>query len=343
MEKNPSILIIYTGGTIGMIKDSTTDALIPFNFKNVLKYIPLLKNFKGKLESFTFKKIIDSSNMNPGVWIELVKVIEKNYYKYDGFVVLHGSDTMSYTASALSFMIENLDKPIILTGSQLPIGLIRTDGRENLVASIEIASATIKGKPIIQEVAIFFENHLYRGNRTHKFNAENFGAFMSENYPTLADVGVHIKYNTPYHYKHLKKQIKFHTSLDTNIAVLKLFPGINKNTVQSILNIKDLKAMILETFGAGNAPTDKWFISCLADAIKRGIIIYNVTQCKGGAVEPGKYETSVILQRIGIIGGADITTEAAVTKLMFLLGQKFPHKKIKLFLQQSIRGELTEG
>lgn len=337
----PSILIIYTGGTIGMIKDPKTNALVPFTFKNVLKYIPLLRNFNGKLESYTFKNVIDSSNMNPGVWVELVKVIEKNYKKYDGFVVLHGSDTMAYTASALSFMIENLSKPIILTGSQLPIGLIRTDGRENLVTSLEIASAMTNNKPIIQEVAIFFENHLYRGNRTHKFNAENFGAFMSENYPTLADVGVHIRYNTPYLYKQNKKSVQFHISLNTNIAVLKLFPGINENTVQSILNIKGLKALILETFGAGNAPTDKWFITCLADAIMRGVIIYNVTQCKGGAVEPGLYETSVTLQKIGVIGGADITTEAAITKLMFLLGQDMSAAKIKQLLQLSIRGELT--
>ncbi|OFX25486.1 MAG: L-asparaginase 1 [Bacteroidetes bacterium GWA2_31_9] len=341
-SKEKSILIIYTGGTIGMIKNEA-NVFVPFNFDNLLKYIPLLKNFPAKIDSFSFENPIDSSNVNPDFWKKLVEVIYSNYDNYNGFVVLHGSDTMAYTASALSFMLENLNKPVILTGSQLPIGLIRTDGRENLIASLEIASATDNnGKPLISEVCIYFENFLFRGNRTHKYNAENFKAFISPNYPALAEVGINIKYNNQ---NIQKKGIDFlipHYELDNNIAVLQLFPGINQNVVKSILNIPDLKAVILETFGSGNAPTDEWFIIQIRDAIKAGIIVINISQCESGSVEQGKYETSVQLRDIGVIGGKDMTTESAISKLMYLLGLGLNKKDIEKLIPISLRGELSE-
>lgn len=340
--KEKSILIIYTGGTIGMIKNEA-NVFVPFNFDNLLKYIPLLKNFPAKIDSFSFENPIDSSNVNPDFWKKLVEVIYSNYDNYNGFVVLHGSDTMAYTASALSFMLENLNKPVILTGSQLPIGLIRTDGRENLIASLEIASATDNNeKPLISEVCIYFENFLFRGNRTHKYNAENFKAFISPNYPALAEVGIKIKYNNQ---NIQKKGIDFlipHYELDNNIAVLQLFPGINQNVVKSILNIPDLKAVILETFGSGNAPTNEWFIIQIRDAIKAGIIVINISQCESGSVEQGKYETSVQLRDIGVIGGKDMTTESAISKLMYLLGLGLNKKDIEKLIPISLRGELSE-
>lgn len=342
MNQRPSILIIYTGGTIGMIKDEQTGALSPFNFDNLLKYIPLLKNFNADIQSLSFEKPIDSSDINPDVWANLALMVKDNYEKYDGFVILHGSDTMAYTASALSFMFENLSKPVILTGSQLPIGLLRTDGRENLIVALEIATAKKDGQPLVPEVCIYFENHLFRGNRSHKFNAENFNAFISPNYPSLADVGVRIKYNTP---SIIKPRINFlivHTNLSNNLAILKLFPGINKNFLEAVLKTKGLKALILETYGSGNAPTDTWLIDCLKQAISEGIIILNITQCEGGSVEMGKYETSRELSQIGVVGGADMTTEAAITKLMYLLGENFSTSEIKKLLPISLRGELTE-
>lgn len=341
MSSKSSILLIYTGGTIGMVRDNQTGALQPFNFGQIYETIPILKNFNYQIDSFTFDPIIDSSNMKPAFWIKLAEVIKEKYELYDGFVVLHGTDTMSYTASILSFMLENLNKPVVLTGSQLPLGVVRTDGRDNIINAIEIAAAKEDDTPLVPEVSICFENKLYRGNRTTKFNAENFNAFLSGNYPPLAEVGVHIRYN-----KHLIlnpnfKKLKVHTNLDGNIAVLKLYPGITENAVNSMLNINGLKGLILETYGAGNAPTDEWFITCLKRAIDKGIIIYNVTQCKAGTVEIGKYETSFDLGRIGIVGGYDITTESAVAKLMFLLGGNYSPEVLRRMLQTSLRGELT--
>ncbi len=341
MNNNAAILVIYTGGTIGMIQDGQTGALKPFNFDNVYEQIPVLKNYPYKIDFYTFDSLIDSSNMHPDFWIKLVELIEKNYENYDGFVILHGSDTMAYTASALSFMLENLNKPVILTGSQLPLGVTRTDGRENFINSIEIAAAYSDGTPIVPEVAIYFENRLLRGNRTTKLNAENFNAFVSANYTNLAEVGVHIKYKQNYIRKPNFKKLITHKNLDYNVSILKLFPGISENTVKAILSTPGLRAVILETFGSGNAPTDKWFIELLEEAIKKGIIIVNVTQCKEGSVEIGKYETSVDMGRIGVVGGYDITTESAITKLMYLLGNDFNKHEIEQLMQTSLRGEIT--
>lgn len=336
------ILLIYTGGTIGMMQDAKSGSLKPFNFKHLTKQVPELNRFQLDLHSVSFKKPMDSSNMHPRVWVELAEIIEKNYNAYDGFVILHGSDTMSYTASALSFMLENLSKPVILTGSQLPIGIIRTDGKENLITAIEIAAATSKnGKPLVPEVAIYFEYELYRGNRTLKYNSEHFDAFKSPNYPVLAEAGVSINYNFNAIGRPGAKNLAVHKELDNDILVFNLFPGISKKITQAVLNTPGVKAIILHTFGAGNAPTDDWFIAALKKQIDKGVIIYNVTQCLEGRVIQGKYQTSAQLQKIGVISGEDITLEAAVTKLMFLLGQKLPAQKIRRLLGINLRGEIS--
>lgn len=340
MQKR-SILVIYTGGTIGMIQDPQTGALSPFDFKHLYNHIPILKNFDYKIDSYSFEPLIDSSNVNPDFWILLASVIEKKYEEYDGFVVLHGTDTMSYTASMLSFMLENLNKPVVFTGSQLPMGVIRTDGRDNFINAIEIAASYHDDTPVIPEVSICFDNKLFRGNRTTKYNADNFKAFISANYPLLAEVGVNIRfYRNDINNPNFKK-LKVYKTLDTNVALLKLYPGISENFVESVLSTKGLKAVVLETFGAGNAPTDEWFIAAIEKAINSGIIVFNVTQCKGGSVDLGKYETSFHLSRIGVISGHDITTESAITKLMFLLGSEHSKEKIEKYLQTSIRGEIT--
>lgn len=324
-----------------MIQNPKTGALQPFDFDQMYKQMPILKNLHYLIDFYSFSPLIDSSNMNPEFWVKLATLIEENYERYDGFVVLHGTDTMAYSASALSFMLENLNKPVIFTGSQLPMGVIRTDGRENFITSIEIAAAMKDDLSVVPEVAIYFEDQLLRGNRTTKFNAENFDAFFSGNYPVLANVGVHIKYNYNNIRKSNFKKLKVHKNLDNNIGILKLFPGINKATVKSIVNTMGMKAILLETFGSGNAPTDKWFLDILEQAIKNELIILNVTQCKSGSVEIGKYETSVDLGRIGVIGGNDITTESAITKLMYLFGEGYSNNKIRQLLEKSLRGEMT--
>jgi L-asparaginase len=341
MAEKSKVLLIYTGGTIGMMQDLRTGALNPFNFQALNSQVPELQKFDIELSSISFDKPIDSSNMQPEIWVKMVELIHANYVKYDGFVILHGSDTMAFTASALSFMLENLNKPVILTGSQLPIGIIRTDGKENLITAIEIAAAKEKGKPIVNEVCIYFEYKLYRGNRTFKYNAEHFDAFKSPNYPPLAEAGVDIEYNKNYFLKAGTKSLKVHSNLSNDIIVLKLFPGINKNITTSMLHAKGAKAVIIETFGAGNATTQDWFIDELDQLIKKGVIVLNVTQCHVGKVIQGKYETSRRLKKIGVISGHDMTFESAVTKLMFLLGQNLPVSKISKLLETDLRGEVS--
>ena len=341
MKEKARIFVIYTGGTIGMMACPNTGALKPFNFEKMYDKLPMLKRFDHELDYYSFDPLIDSSDMNPEFWAELASLIEKEYENYDGFVILHGSDTMAYTASALSFMLENLNKPVILTGSQLPIDAIRTDGRENFLTAIEIAAAKDDGTPLVPEVCVYFENQLLRGNRTTKLNAENFNAFYSGNYPALANAGIYIRYNEGAIRKPNFKRLKVHRELDQNVGLLKLYPGIPHNMVKACLETTGLKALVLETFGSGNAPTDQWFIDLLEDAVKRGLMIFNVTQCKAGTVQIGKYAASVDLGRIGVVGGYDITTETALAKLMYLIGAGYNKHEVKTYFQASLRGEIT--
>jgi len=341
--QNTSVLLIYTGGTIGMIENTQTGTLENFNFEQLQKYIPELRKLDFQIDSYQFDPPMDSSDMEPEIWKKLVTIIHEHYDQYCGFVILHGTDTMAYTASALSFMLEGLNKPVILTGSQLPIGVLRTDGKENLMTSIEIAAAQdISGHPMVPEVCIFFENHLMRGNRTTKMNAENFNAFRSFNYPALAVAGIHIRFNPAHIHPYVEtRKLKVHLLLDTNIAVLKLFPGIQENVIVATLAIEGLKALVLETYGSGNAPRKPWFIRCLKEASGRGIVVVNVTQCNAGTVEMERYETGSQLLQVGVVSGRDSTTESAVTKLMFLIGHGYSAAEIRERMNQSIAGEIS--
>lgn len=326
-----------------MIKDADTGALKAFNFKKLIKGIPELKLLDCNIETVSFKNPIDSSNMQITDWQKIAIIIEENYTHFDGFVVLHGSDTMSYSASALSFMFENLDKPIVFTGSQLPIGDLRTDAKENLITAIQIASLQDKGKPVVQEVSLYFEYKLYRGNRTTKISAEHFNAFTSPNFPELVESGVHLNVNHNVLLKQkTSKKLKVNTNFDDNVLILKLFPGINKNILHAILHTPNLKGVILETYGSGNAPMENWFINEVENAIQRGLHIVNVTQCSGGSVIMGTYETSTRLKEIGLISGKNITTEAAITKLMYLLGQNVSNSVFKTIFETSLRGEMND-
>ena len=338
-----SILIIYTGGTIGMQTDAATGALVPFDFGGIYDEFPSLRRLNVDIEVHTMPKLIDSSNVRPEDWSDMADVIRDNYDRYDGFVILHGTDTMSFTASALSFMLENLSKPVILTGSQLPIGMLRTDARENLITAIEIAAAQHPdGTAVVPEVCIFFENHLMRGNRTTKINAEHFNAFCSFNYPELGTAGIHINYNEERIRKaDMSLPLKPHYLFDTNVVILTLFPGIQENIVASILNIPGLKAVVLKTFGSGNAPQKEWFIKLLKNAVSRGIIIVNISQCLAGTVEMERYETGIHLREAGVISGHDSTVEAALTKLMFLLGHGMSPHEVRYRMNTPICGEIT--
>jgi L-asparaginase len=337
------ILIIYTGGTIGMVQHPVKGTLAPVKFEQIEKEVPELNKFNYKIETIIFNPAYDSSNITPLIWQKIATTIEKHYNEYDGFVVLHGTDTMAYTASALSYMFINLDKPIIFTGSQLPIGTLRTDGKENLVTAVEIAAAQKEGKAMVPEVCIYFDFKLFRGNRAIKRDADQFSAFRSVNYPALATAGIDIVYHSEFiKYPEVKDNIEVNTNFDDNVVILKMFPGINKKVFKSIMEIHGLRGVVLETFGAGNVPTTNWLMDSIKSVIKKGVIVLNVTQCQGGRVSMGQYETSIELLKAGVVSGKDMTTEAAITKMMFLLGQrKFSVEEVKMLLDKNLRGELS--
>ena len=337
----PKILIIYTGGTIGMVE--TANGLQPFDFSHLMDNVPKLGNLGYTIDSVQFKQPIDSSNMNPAYWGQIVKDIADRYDQYDGFVVLHGTDTMAYTASALGFMLRNLRKPVVITGSQLPIGDTREDGTENLISAVEVAAAKdTDGNPMIQEVVISFQDYIVRGVRSTKFTSTGFHAFKSFNYPNLGTIDLHIEYAKPYLLRHeTALPLDPFYAMDPSVLVLWLFPGITEATVKAQLATPGIKAVVLRTFGAGNAPTEQWFLDAVADAVNRGLIVYNVTQCLNGGDEQKRYYTGDMLAKAGVITGYDITIEAAVTKLMYLLGAGLTKDQIVQYLNTSIVGEIT--
>ncbi len=339
-----SVLVIYTGGTFGMVYDRRLETLVPFNFEQILDRIPELARLRFSISVLVLDELLDSSNMEPAHWLHLSQIIAERYDQYDSFVIVHGTDTMAYTASALSFLFENLSKPVILTGAQLPIGAARTDAVENFITALEIAAARDEqNQPMVPEVAIYFHSLLLRGNRVRKQESSQFNAFQSENYPLLAEAGVTIDYNRPYIRPCVTDQpFRVHQKLDSNVVILKIFPGISPSVLHSILSIENLRGVVLETYGAGNAPTAPWFLDALQKATERDVILLNVSQCIGGQVMQGRYQTSKYLNDMGLVSGADLTSEAAVTKLMFLLGQYGNDtERIRKELSESLRGELS--
>ncbi|MFT3995651.1 MAG: asparaginase [Dysgonomonas sp.] len=343
IDSDAHILLIYTGGTIGMVENAETGSLEAFDFGHLNSHMPELQHLKFHVDHIVFDPPIDSSEITPDHWRKIVHTIEDNYEDYDGFVILHGTDTMAYTASALSFMIENLSKPIVLTGAQLPIGKLRTDAKENLITALEIAADKDNlGNPIVPEVCIFFQNDLLRGNRATKVNADNFNAFKSYNFPNLGKSGIQIRYDRKVILpSDPEKKVRFHYRLDGRVVVLKLFPGIDRQTVETILNIKGIKAVIIETFGSGNAPLTSWFLELIRETVRRGVIILNITQCNIGCVDMRRYETGRELLRAGVISGFDSTLETAITKLMFLIGHNYDKDEIKVRMRVPLVGEIT--
>ena len=339
------LLIIYTGGTIGMKQDPETMSLVPFNFRQILEEVPELKKFNIDIDAYSFEPAIDSSDVQPEFWVELAKLIETNYRRYDGFVILHGTDTMAFTSSMLSFMLEDLEKAVVLTGSQLPIGMLRTDGRENLISAIEIAAAkNADGRPFVPEVCVFFENELYRGNRTIKYNAENFKAFRSPNYPLLAEAGIHIKFNeAAIHYpSSWGKELKVNSIIDTKVGILKLYPGIQENAVDAILATDGMRALIFESFGCGNAPSSPWFVNRIKKIILHGVVVVNVSQCNAGSVDMDAYATGCLLKQAGLISAYDATFESTLAKLYFLLGKYEDNERVKFYMNENIKGEISK-